>query len=136
MFLNVFMWNLCKCHCWLITEVILRNARCNSKVYIAASFIHKHTHTHTHNTPHTYTHIHKHTQRTTHIYIHTHHTTHIHTTQHTAHIHIHVYIHTHTYIHPHTHTHTHTHLYFEVITFTTKFDTKLINTFITFKSTD
>ena len=33
MFLNVFIWNLCKCMCWLIIEVILRNARCNSKVY-------------------------------------------------------------------------------------------------------
>ena len=32
-FLIVFMWNLCKCNCWLIIEVILRNARCNSKVY-------------------------------------------------------------------------------------------------------
>ena len=28
-----FMWNLCKCNCWLIIEVILRNARCNSMVY-------------------------------------------------------------------------------------------------------
>jgi len=27
------MWNLCKCNCWLIIEVILRNARCNNKVY-------------------------------------------------------------------------------------------------------
>ena len=34
MFLKVFKWNLCKCNCWLIIEVILRNARCNSKVYI------------------------------------------------------------------------------------------------------
>jgi len=32
-FLSVFMWNLCKCNCWLIIEVILRNARCNNKVY-------------------------------------------------------------------------------------------------------
>jgi len=32
-FLNVFMWNLCKCNGLLIIEVILRNARCNSKVY-------------------------------------------------------------------------------------------------------
>jgi len=31
--LSVFMWNLCKCNCWLIIEVILRNARCNNKVY-------------------------------------------------------------------------------------------------------
>ena len=23
MFLSVFMWNLCKCNCWLITEVII-----------------------------------------------------------------------------------------------------------------
>ena len=28
-----FMWNLCKCKCWLIIDVIIRNARCNSKVY-------------------------------------------------------------------------------------------------------
>ena len=34
MFLNAFMWNLCKCNCWLTIEVILRNARCNSKVYM------------------------------------------------------------------------------------------------------
>jgi len=26
------MWNLYKCNCWLIIEVILRNARCNNKV--------------------------------------------------------------------------------------------------------
>jgi len=25
---------LCGCICWLIIEVILRNARCNNKVYI------------------------------------------------------------------------------------------------------
>ena len=31
--LIVFMWNLCKCNCRLIIEVILRNARCNNKVY-------------------------------------------------------------------------------------------------------
>ena len=30
--LSVFMWNLCKCNCSLITEVILRNAQCNNKV--------------------------------------------------------------------------------------------------------
>ena len=32
-FLIVFMWNLCKWNCWLIIEVILRNARCNNKVW-------------------------------------------------------------------------------------------------------
>jgi len=32
--LSVFMWNLCKCNCWLIIEVILGNARCNNKVYM------------------------------------------------------------------------------------------------------
>ena len=30
---NCFYVELCKCNCWLITEVILRNARCNNKVY-------------------------------------------------------------------------------------------------------
>jgi len=38
LFLSVFMWNLCKCNCWLITEVILRNARCNNKVYTGRVF--------------------------------------------------------------------------------------------------
>ena len=33
------MWNLCKCNCWLIIDVILRNARCNSKVYCKREFI-------------------------------------------------------------------------------------------------
>ena len=33
MFLIVFMWNLYKCKCWLVTEVILQNARCNNKIY-------------------------------------------------------------------------------------------------------
>ena len=28
---------LCECNCWLIIKVILRNARCNNKVYISAS---------------------------------------------------------------------------------------------------
>ena len=28
-----FMRNLCQCNCWLINEVILRNARCNNEVY-------------------------------------------------------------------------------------------------------
>jgi len=32
-FLSVFMWNLFKWNCWLIIEMILRNARCNNKVY-------------------------------------------------------------------------------------------------------
>jgi len=27
------MWNLYKCTCWLISEVILQNARCNNKTY-------------------------------------------------------------------------------------------------------
>ena len=27
------MWNLCKCNCWVIIGVILRNALCNNKVY-------------------------------------------------------------------------------------------------------
>jgi len=30
------MWNLFKCNCWLINEVILGNARCNNKVYSQA----------------------------------------------------------------------------------------------------
>ena len=33
------MWNLCKCNCWLIIEVILRNARCNNKVYWHCSLV-------------------------------------------------------------------------------------------------
>jgi hypothetical protein len=32
-FLSFFKWNLYKCSCWLIIEVILRNAMCNSKAY-------------------------------------------------------------------------------------------------------
>jgi len=32
-FLIVFMWNLYKCKCWLIIEVILENAQCNNKIY-------------------------------------------------------------------------------------------------------
>ena len=28
------MWYLFKCSCWLIIEVILRNARCNNKVFL------------------------------------------------------------------------------------------------------
>jgi len=35
-FLIVFVWNLYKCNYWLIIELILRNAPCNSKVYITA----------------------------------------------------------------------------------------------------
>jgi len=34
------MWNLFKCNCWLIIEVILRNLRCNNKVYSKLTFRH------------------------------------------------------------------------------------------------
>ena len=36
--LIAFMWNLCKCNCWLIIEVILQNARCNNKIYTLHPF--------------------------------------------------------------------------------------------------
>jgi len=35
--LSVFMWNLSKCNCWLIIEVILQNKQCNNKVYCQSS---------------------------------------------------------------------------------------------------
>ena len=39
MFLIVFMWNLYKCKCWLISEVTLQNSQCNNKIYWIILFV-------------------------------------------------------------------------------------------------
>jgi len=34
-----FKWKLYRCICWLIVEVILRNARCNDEIHVSQAFI-------------------------------------------------------------------------------------------------